>query len=326
MNDQKIEKIAVLTSGGDAPGMNPAIRAVVRTALANNVSVVGIQGGYEGLIQGNFEPMGARDVGGILQRGGTILQTARSAEFREPQGQMKAIRELNNAGVNGLVVIGGDGSINGAQKLVEQGVNAIAIPASIDNDIYGTDMCIGVDTALNTIVDAIDKLRDTASSHNRAFIVETMGRLSGYLAIHAGIIVGAEMVLIPEIPFTVDEIASVVDNAYLRGKNHAIIVAAEGAKPSVNELAEIIDRRNLGFHVRVTILGHIQRGGRPTAFDRMLASRMGYQAVEFLLSGKSGVMTALVGSAIEPVPLLDVCTRQKQINMAYIEMAKQLAK
>ena len=324
--NKKIEKIAVLTSGGDAPGMNPCIRAVVRTALANGLSVAGVQGGYQGLIQGNFELMGARDVGGILQRGGTILQTARSTEFREPQGQMKAIRQLNNERIDGLVVIGGDGSIAGAQKLVEQGVDVIAIPASIDNDIYGSDMCIGVDTALNTIVDAIDKLRDTASSHNRAFIVETMGRLSGYLAIHAGIVVGAEMVLIPEIPFTVDEIASVVDNAYLRGKNHAIIVAAEGIHPSVNELAALIDQRNLGFQLRVSILGHIQRGGRPTAFDRMLASRMGHTAVEFMMSGKKGVMTGLDGSVIKPIPFVDVCTRKKKMNMHYIEMAKTLAK
>jgi len=323
---KKIEKIAVLTSGGDAPGMNPCIRAVVRSALAKGIQVAGIQGGYEGLIQGNFETMGARDVGGILQRGGTILQTARSKEFRERQGQMKAIRQLNNENIDGLVVIGGDGSINGAQKLVEQGVKVIAIPASIDNDIYGTDMCIGVDTALNTIVDAIDKLRDTASSHSRAFLVETMGRSSGYLAIHAGIVVGAEMVLIPEIPFTVDEIASIVDNAYLRGKNHAIIVAAEGAKPSVNELAAMIEERNLGFHVRVTILGHIQRGGRPTAFDRMLASRMGYKAVELMTLGQQGMMTGLVGSTIAPVPFLDVVTKNKSINMEYIEMARQLAK
>lgn len=323
---KKTEKIAVLTSGGDAPGMNPCIRAVVRTALAQGIQVVGVQGGYEGLIQGNFEVMGARDVGGILQRGGTILQTARSKEFRERQGQMKAIRQLNNESIDGLVVIGGDGSINGAQKLVEQGVNVIAIPASIDNDIYGTDMCIGVDTALNTIVDAIDKLRDTASSHSRAFLVETMGRLSGYLAIHAGIVVGAEMVLIPEIPFTVDEIASVVDNAYLRGKNHAIIVAAEGAKPSVTELAAMIEERNLGFHVRVTILGHIQRGGRPTAFDRMLASRMGYKAVELITSGQQGVMTGLVGSIIAAVPFSEVVTKKKSVNMEYIEMARQLAK
>ena len=323
---KKIEKIAVLTSGGDAPGMNPCIRAVVRTALAQGIQVAGIQGGYEGLIQGNFEMMGARDVGGILQRGGTILCTARSKEFRERQGQMKAIRQLNNESIDGLVVIGGDGSINGAQKLVEQGVNVIAIPASIDNDIFGTDMCIGVDTALNTIVDAIDKLRDTASSHNRAFLVETMGRLSGYLAIHAGIVVGAEMVLIPEISFTVDEIASVVDHAYLRGKNHAIIVAAEGVKPSVNELAAMIEERNLGFHLRVSILGHIQRGGSPTAFDRMLASRMGYKAVEFITSEHQGVMTGLVGSIIAPVPISDVVSRKKSVNMDYIEMARQLAK
>jgi 6-phosphofructokinase 1 len=321
----KIETIGILTSGGDAPGMNPCIRAVVRTAITRGVRVVGINGGYEGLIRGNFERLGARSVGGILQRGGTILQTARSKEFREPRGQREAIRQMNNEGIDALVVAGGDGSLNGAYKLAQQGIQVVGVPASIDNDIYGTDMCIGVDTALNTIVDAIDKLRDTASSHSRAFLVETMGRECGYLAVNAGIIAGAEMVLIPELPFTVDDIAAVVDDAYRRGKNHAIIVVAEGAKPGVTELANIIEARDLGFTVRVTILGHIQRGGKPTAFDRMLASRLGYKAVEFLLDGQSGVMVGLSGREMVPVPLEDVISKRHEINKEYVQMARELA-
>jgi 6-phosphofructokinase 1 len=199
MDAKRINKIGVMTSGGDAPGMNPCIRAVVRTGLGNGLGVVGIENGFDGMIHGNFKVMGPRDVGGILQRGGTILQTARSEEFKEARYQREAVRQLNNAGIDALVILGGDGSLHGAQILAEKGVPVVGIPASIDNDIYGTDMCIGVDTALNTITDAIDKLRDTASSHSRAFLVETMGRHSGYLAVRAGIVSGAEMVLIPEV-------------------------------------------------------------------------------------------------------------------------------
>lgn len=323
--NKTIEKIAILTSGGDAPGMNSCIRAVVRTALTSNMKVAGVEGGYEGLIHGNFLPMGLRDVGGIMQRGGTVLQTARSKTFREPRGQREAIRQMNNNDVDALVVIGGDGSLCGAKKLADQGIPVIGVPASIDNDIYGTDMCIGVDTALNTIVDAIDKLRDTASSHSRAFLIETMGRESGYLAIHAGIIAGAEMVLVPEFPFTVDEIAKTVDSAYLRGKTHAIIVVAEGANPSVTQLAEIIEARELGFKVRVTILGHIQRGGKPSAFDRMLASRFGYHAVQFLLEDKTGVMVGLQDNKMSAVPLEDVISNKRGLNQNYFRMARDLA-
>ena len=322
---KKIKKIAVLTSGGDAPGMNPCIRAVVRTALARDMEVVGVEDGYEGLIRGNFLNMGLRDVGGIMQRGGTILQTARSKDFREPRGQREAIRQMNNADIDALVVIGGDGSLNGAKKLDAQGFPVVGVPASIDNDIYGTDMCIGVDTALNTIIDAIDKLRDTASSHSRAFLIETMGRESGYLALQSGIIAGAEMILVPETPFTVDQIAKTVDDAYLRGKNHAIIVVAEGAQPSVTELAEIIEARDLGFKVRVTILGHIQRGGKPSAFDRMLASRFGYAAVNFLSEGKTGIMVGLKQSVMVDVPLDEVISNKRPINEKYFAMAKDLA-
>lgn len=322
---KSIHTIGVMTSGGDAPGMNPCIRAVVRTALANDLRVIGVEDGFDGLINGRFRQLGARDVGGILQRGGTILQTARSAEFREPHGQREAIRQMSNAEIDALVVIGGDGSLNGAIKLAEQGVPVIGIPGSIDNDIYGTDMCIGVDTALNTIVDAIDKLRDTASSHNRAFMVETMGRESGYLAVQAGIIVGAELVLIPEETVPVEEIAKTIEHAYLRGKTHAIVVVAEGFTPHTNELAEKIDALDIGFTMRVTILGHIQRGGKPSAFDRLLASRFGYHAVQFLLNGQTNVMVGLDGRDMVPVPLQTVISKHKVLSTEHLQMAKTLA-
>jgi 6-phosphofructokinase 1 len=321
-----IRSIGVMTSGGDAPGMNPGIRAVVRAALANDLRVLGIDNGYEGLLRGSFRPLGARDVGGILQRGGTILQTARSMEFKTPQGQRQAIRNINNAEMDGLVVLGGDGSLNGALVLQQMGVQVVGIPASIDNDIYGTDMCIGVDTALNTIVDAIDKLRDTASSHNRAFLVQVMGRENGYLATIAGIICGAEMVLVPEHETPFEDITAMVDDAYKRGKSHAIIVVAEGAAMTATEVAEKLEELQLGFTTRVTVLGHIQRGGKPTAFDRFLATRFGVKAVEFLLSGQSGVMTALNGREIEAIPLSTVCSRRKALSVDYYQISRTLAR
>jgi len=321
----KIKTIAVMTSGGDAPGMNPCIRAVVRTGLAHGLNVLGVMNGYEGLIRGNFQPMGRRDVGGILQRGGTILQTARSEEFRTPRGQMEAIREMNNVGIAALIVAGGDGSLSGAQKLAAQGVPVMGIPASIDNDIFGTDSCIGVDTALNTIVDAIDKIRDTASSHTRAFLVETMGRESGYLAVQAGIITGAEMVLIPEVKTPVEDVADMVGSAYTRGKTHCIIVIAEGYQPGTTELAARLDGMDLGFTTRVSILGHMQRGGKPTAFDRLLASRFGTRAVECLMEGQTNVMVALQGREIKTVPISEVTSRRKELPMEYYDMARILA-
>lgn len=321
-----IRTVGVMTSGGDAPGMNAGIRAVVRAAAANGLRVMGIESGYEGMLHGTFHPLGARDVGGILQRGGTILQTARSMEFKTPQGQRQAIRNLNNAEIDAVVILGGDGSLTGGQLLSQQGISVVGIPASIDNDIYGTDMCIGVDTALNTIVDAIDKLRDTASSHNRAFLVEVMGRDHGYLATQSGIICGAELVLVPEYETPFDEITAVVDNAYKRGKTHAIIVVAEGYTMSATEVAEKLEELQLGFTTRVTVLGHIQRGGKPSAFDRFLATRFGVKAVEFLLAGQAGVMTGLNGRDIEPVPLATVISKKKTLSQESVHIAHMLAK
>jgi 6-phosphofructokinase 1 len=306
--------------------MNAAIRAVVRTAMSNNARVLGIANGYEGLVNGEFRPMGARDVGGILQRGGTVLQTRRSQRFREPRGQREAIRRMNEAGMDGLIVIGGDGSLRGAHALTTQGVKVVGIPASIDNDIWGSDIAIGVDTALNTIMEAVDKLRDTASSHGRAFLIETMGRNSGYLAVMAGIVCGAEIVLMPEVPSTVEEVAQAVEDAYRRGKTHAIIIVAEGANIHTTELARFIDEMDVGFDTRVTILGHIQRGGRPTAFDRLLAARMGVKAVELLLADQTDMMVGLKGMGIVEIPLEEVTTHERPASLSYYEMAKMLAR
>ena len=318
--------IGILTSGGDSPGMNPCIRAVVRTASASNAQVMGVMDGYEGLINGEFRPLGVRDVGGILQRGGTILQTRRSARFLESHYQREAIRKMNSVGMDGLIVVGGEGSLKGAHALAGQGVKVVGIPASIDNDVWGTDMSIGVDTAMNTIMEAVDKLRDTASSHGRAFLIETMGRGCGYLAVMAGIVCGAEMVLIPEVPVTVEEVAKAVADAYRRGKTHAIIVVAEGASVKTTGLAAALDAEDVGFTTRVTILGHIQRGGSPTAFDRMLASRLGVKAVQALLSGESDVMVGLQGRNVELIPLAEVTAKSRTVSTEYIEMARMLAR
>lgn len=318
--------IGVLTSGGDAPGMNATIRAVVRTAQANNMNVLGVMHGYEGLVNGEYRPLGVRDVGGILQRGGTVLLTSRSKRFQEPAGQRDAIRKMNEAGMDALIVIGGEGSMNGANALSKQGIQVIGIPASIDNDIWGTNIAIGTDTAMNTIMDAVDKLRDTASSHQRAFLIETMGRNSGYLAVMAGIICGAEIVLIPETPVLRDEVAVTVEEAYKRGKTHAIIINAEGSGIRTMDLAQMIDDMDLGFKTRMTILGHIQRGGSPSAYDRLLASRMGVKAVEALVEGTHGVMTGLKGKGIDFIPLEDVISNKRNVNMEYYHMVKVLAR
>ena len=232
--------------------------------------MIGINNGYEGLINGEYHPMDERSVGGIFQRGGTILLTCRSKRFMEPAGQRDAIRKMNEAGMDALVVIGGEGSLNGAYALSQKGIKVIGIPGSIDNDVWGTDIAIGTDTAMNTIMEAVDKLRDTASSHQRAFVIETMGRNSGYLAVMSGIVCGAEMVLIPEVPVTWEDVAKTVSDAYQRGKTHAIIINAEGSTIDTNELVQKIDTLDVGFKTRVSILGHIQRGGSPTAYDRLL--------------------------------------------------------
>ncbi|MEP7359474.1 MAG: ATP-dependent 6-phosphofructokinase [Anaerolineales bacterium] len=318
--------IGVMTSGGDAPGMNPCVRAVVRTALGSGLRIKGVRRAYEGLLAGDFVDLGPRDVGGIIQKGGTVLMTGRFPAFSELQYQRQGLRKLNEAGLEGLVVIGGEGSMQGALAISKLGFPVIGIPASIDNDVNGTQMSLGVDTALNTIIEAIDKLRDTASSHQRAFVIETMGRGSGYLALMSGIIGGAEMVLIPEQEISAEEVAAAVSDAYVRGKTHAIIVVAEGASLHGQALVEQLDALNTGFQFRLTILGHVQRGGRPSAFDRLLAARFGVAAVERLLAGEHGVMLGLQGREIESTPLSEVCADKRRANLDYYRMARMLAK
>jgi 6-phosphofructokinase 1 len=316
----EIKRIAVMTSGGDSPGMNAAIRAVVRGAIHYGLDVYGVRQAYLGLVNGDLEHMTTRDVSGIIQRGGTILQTARLPEFCEESYQRKAIRRLNEHGIDALVVIGGDGSMKGALALHKLGVKVIGIPGSIDNDIWGTASSIGVDTATNTILDAIDRLRDTASSHERLFLVEVMGRSCGYLAVVAGLVTGAEKVIIPEEKTTLEEIGEVAENAYMTGKSHGLIVVAEGANLKCQEIADYLTKHAIGFEVRTTILGHVQRGGRPTSFDRLLATRFGVAAVEKLLEGEHGVMVALEGRSIITHKLEDVINKQRSINPDFIKL------
>ncbi len=319
-----VKRIAVMTSGGDSPGMNPGVRAVVRGGIAKGLEVYGIRRGYAGLLSGDIERMTHRDVSGILQQGGTVLQTARNMEFKTDKGQRLALRRLNEHGIEGLVVIGGDGSLRGAQALHDLGFAVVGVPGSIDNDIWGTDMSIGVDTALNTILDALDRLRDTASSHERAFLVEVMGRRCGYLALQSGLMGGAERVLIPEEPFELESLITTIEDAYVMGKNHCIIIIAEGAQPGTRETVDFIRNHDTGFEIRLTVLGHLQRGGRPTAFDRALATRMSVHAVELLIEGRSGEMVCMQGTEISSIPIMDAVSRQREVNPRDIELAKLL--
>ncbi|HPV06137.1 MAG TPA: 6-phosphofructokinase [Aggregatilineales bacterium] len=321
-----IRRIAVMTSGGDSPGINAAIRAVVRTGISYGLDVFGIRHAYQGLVNGDIERLDSRDVGGIIGRGGTILQTARMPEFKEESYQRQAIRRLNEHGIDGLVVIGGDGSLTGALALHRRGVRVVGIPASIDNDIWGTASSIGVDTAVNTIIEAIDRLRDTASSHERVFLVEVMGRNCGYLAMNAGIITGAEVVLIPEKETTMEELGRSVEEAYMKGKSHAMVIVSEGANLDIGEIADYLNQHDIGFEVRTTILGHVQRGGRPVAFDRMLATRFGVAAVEVLMRGESGLMVALEGSEIVTRKLEEVIGKKRPINPHHIQLAELLSR
>ena len=324
---EKIECIGVLTSGGDNPGLNPCIRSVVRTAIQMGLKVMGIHRGFEGLMDGEIEKMDTRSVSNILGRGGTILGTARCPRFHDPKGRLEALRTLNRHGIEGVVVIGGNGSLRGALELSRMGFPTIGIPGTIVNDVNGTDISIGVDTALNTIIDAIDKIKDTASSHNRAFLIETMGRNSGYLALSSSIAGGAELVLIPEVKITFDEIVETIKGAYIGGKSHCIIVIAEGWKPGARELVKKLNelKDELGFSVRVTQLGHVQRGGGASAFDRVLATRMGAAAVKELVSGNAGNMIGLV-NGIVLTPLEEAVAYDKRISEDLYELAKIMAK
>jgi 6-phosphofructokinase 1 len=322
----EIRRVAVMTSGGDSPGMNGAIRAVVRAGTYYDLEVFGIRQAYRGLVNGDIERLDTRDVAGIIQAGGTILQTARLPEFKEEAYQRKAIRRLNEHGIDALVVIGGDGSLTGALALHQRGVKVIGIPGSIDNDIWGTASSLGVDTALDTIIEAIDRLRDTASSHERVFLVEVMGNKCGYLAMVSGLVTGAEFMIVPEEEVTLEQVNAVVEDAYMKGKSHAMIVVAEGANLKCQQIAESLSSHDIGFEVRTTILGHVVRGGRPTTFDRLLATRFGVAAINALREDKSGVMTALEGTDIVLRNLEDVIGKQRPINPGYSELLKVLTR
>jgi len=318
-----MKRIAVLTSGGDCSGMNATLRAVVRAGLASGVEVVGIQKGFHGLIDRHYEIMTTRSVSNVLQRGGTFLQSARCQEMHSEAGQRLATENLKGLGVQGLVVIGGDGSIKGAQAIQQKGVAVIAIPASIDNDIPFTDMSLGVDTALNNIVTAVDKLKDTASSHDRTFVVETMGRNCGYLALVATIAAGAEYSLIPEEPFDLDKICADLRRRFREGRSNSIIMLAEGAGKAQDIADQIKDR--IGFETRVTVLGHYQRGGSPSVFDRLLGARFGQAAVENLLKGNRGKMVGLQGTNIILTDLEEVISaRNRPIDKLLSQLAEQL--
>jgi len=321
-----MKRIGVLTSGGDAPGMNAAIRAVVRTGTQKGMEVFGVSLGYSGLIDGKFIPMGPRDVGGIIQKGGTILGSARCEEFKTEAGRMKALRALNGNGIEGLVVIGGNGSQTGSYALSEMGFPVVGVASTIDNDLVGSDITIGVDTALNIALEAIDRLKVTGSSHQRAFLLEVMGRKCGYLALMAAIAGGAETVILPEVDVDPHEIVEILANAYERGKSHAIVVVAEGAKYNATKLAEFFEEHNeeIGFALRVTILGHVQRGGSPSAQDRILGSRLGAGAVDCLARGEYGVLVGWVSNALKTTPLKDVVGKTKPIDMELFELARIL--
>ncbi|UFJ41523.1 6-phosphofructokinase [Brevibacillus humidisoli] len=318
-----MKKIAVLTSGGDAPGMNAAVRAAVRRAAYHGVDMFGVYHGYDGLIRGDIREMTLGSVGDIIHRGGTILYTARSEEFRTEEGQRKAVDQLRSHGIEGLIVIGGDGSFRGAQKLTQKGVPTIGVPGTIDNDIPCTDFTIGFDTALNTIVEAIDKIRDTATSHERTYIIEVMGRDAGDLALYAGLAAGAESIIIPEEDQEMDDIIERLHAGYRRGKKHSIIIVAEGVG-SAADYAEVIKQRT-GWETRLTVLGHIQRGGSPTAFDRMIASRMGAAAVDLLLQGKADRMVGIQNNQIVDIDIDEALAQKHQLDLSIYQLARTLS-
>jgi 6-phosphofructokinase 1 len=308
--------------------MNPAIRAVVRTGLAKGWEVFGVQHGYAGLIVGDLRPLGARDVGGIIQSGGTILGSARCTEFKTDEGRIKALRELNRLDIGGLVVIGGNGSQTGAYALSQLGFPVVGVASTIDNDLYGSEMTIGVDTALNIALEAVDRLKVTASSHQRAFLVEVMGRDCGYLALMTGLSGGAEAVVIPEVETSPEQVAADLLGAYERGKTHAVVIVAEGAKYNAEKLAKYFKeyRERLGFELRVTSLGHVQRGGTPGAFDRILATRFGAAATEALINGEHGVLIGLLKGSVASTPLSEVVAGKKPLDLSLLDLTKVLAK
>jgi len=320
----KIKKIGVLTSGGDAPGMNAAIRSVVRTCSYYNVECIGVYQGYQGLIEGRFEKLNARSVSNIINRGGTILKSARSLEFKTVEGRIKAFNNFKEEGLDALVVIGGDGSFTGAMLFQkEHGVPVVGIPGTIDNDIYGSDLTLGYDTAMNTVVEAIDKIRDTASSHNRLFFIEVMGRDAGFIALNTGIAGGAEEILIPEENLGLDRLVESLKVSSRSGKSSSIVVVAEGEKSGkdVFELAQYVEDTFEDYEVKVSVLGHMQRGGSPTVVDRVLASRLGVAAVECLLDGKSNIMVGVVNNKVKQTPLEKAIKEHNEIDTELLRVA-----
>lgn len=319
----EVNRIGVLTSGGDAPGMNAAIRAVVRMSIFHGLQVTGIKRGYLGLLKKEFVKFSIGSVADIIHRGGTILRTARCEEFKTEEGQRKAIKNLQEEGIDALVVIGGEGSMRGALALAKYGMPVVGIPATIDNDLAGTELSIGFDTAVNNVVDAINKIRDTATSHERVFIIEVMGRKSGQIALYAGLAGGAESILLPEIDVDMNEVVFKLERGINRGKLHSIIIVAEGAASALDVGEEI--RKRTGLETRITILGHLQRGGTPTAMDRMLASRMGAKAVELLLQGANKKMVGIAAGELLALDLEDVLSREKTLDRTIWELAAVLA-
>jgi 6-phosphofructokinase 1 len=318
-----MKKIGVLTSGGDSPGMNAAIRAVVRKAIYHDIEVYGIYNGYAGLIEGKIEKLELGSVGDIIHRGGTKLYTARCPEFKTLEGQKKGIEQLKKHGIEALVVIGGDGSYMGAKKLTEQGFPCVGIPGTIDNDIPGTDFTIGFDTALNTVINAIDKIRDTATSHERTYVIEVMGRHAGDLALWAGLAGGAETILIPEVDEDMDDIIGRLKRGHERGKKHSIIIVAEGVGSGVEFGKKIEESTKLD--TRVSVLGHIQRGGSPTAFDRVLASRLGSYAIELLMEGQGGRCVGIQSNQLVSHDIMEVLERKHTIDQDMYRLSKELS-
>lgn len=322
----KIKKIGVLTSGGDAPGMNAAIRAVTRMAIYHGFEVYGIRHGYHGMIHGEIKKMESGDVSNIIQRGGTILKTARSSEFRTPEGRKQAYENLKKNGIDALVIIGGDGSLTGARLLSEEhDIACVGIPGTIDNDLYGTDYTIGYDTAINTVVESVDKIRDTASAHNRLFFVEVMGRDAGFIALRSGISCGAEAILIPERETPIEKLRKYLEEGFVHKKTSGIIIVAEGDQGGAYEIANRVKEDFQEYEVKVTVLGHIQRGGSPSAYDRVTASHMGAAAVEALLDDQKSVMIGIVNKKIVHVPFNKAIKNKKPINKELLNIAEILS-
>ncbi len=322
-----VKCVGILTSGGDAPGMNAAIRAVTRSAIHNGLEVRAVYRGYKGLIENEIIPFKTQNVSNIIQQGGTILKTARCDEFRTEAGRKKAYENMTAAGIDALVVIGGDGSLTAARIFAEEyNMPIIGLPGTIDNDLYGTDVTIGYDTALNTILDAVDKIRDTASSHERLFFIEVMGRDAGFLALNGAIAAGAEAAIIPEIATEVDQLAELIENGFRKSKNSSIVLVAESeVTGGAMGLAERVKNEYPQYDVRVTILGHIQRGGSPTASDRILASRLGNAAIEALLEGQRNIMVGVQNDVIVNTPFIKAIKKDKPINRELLDTLRVLS-